>query len=37
MIELKIYGQISNFVETNDKVKVHAHTLSPYPWKQIGS
>ena len=27
MIESKIYTQISDFVETNHKTKVHAHAL----------
>ena len=30
MIESKIYAQISDFVNTNHKRKVHAYALPPY-------
>ncbi len=37
MIESKIYAQISDFVETNHRTKVHPHALLPYPWELTGS
>ncbi len=37
MIEFKIYSQISNFIETNEKTKVHADVLSPYLLVATGS
>ncbi len=37
MIEYKIYAQNSDFVETNNRIKVYAHALLLYPWELIGS
>ena len=30
MIESKIYAQISNFIKTNHKIKVHVYALPYY-------
>lgn len=37
MIESKMYAQISSFVDTNYRIKVHVHALPPYHGETMGN